>query len=248
MGRINSFYCPPERWNEPFVLDSGETQHLIKVLRTPLGATVRLFDGQGRDGLFRLISADRKGALLELESVTVHERHQTELVVALGWNKAGRRDWLLEKAVELEVAGLWFWQAGRSQGHVPEQPKDSWQPKLVAAAKQCANPWLPELATLSDLKFLVDASKRYPRRFLLWEAPGEKLIDPVLDLGGQGNVLMVLGPEGGLEKAEAETLISAGFMTRSLGSRILRWETAALLGMGLAFWAKQQLPDKLAQQ
>jgi 16S rRNA (uracil1498-N3)-methyltransferase len=246
MTRINSFYCPPERWNEPFVLDSGETQHLAKVLRTPLGATVRLFDGHGREGLFRFMSADRKGALLELQSVTVHERPQTQLVVALGWNKAGRRDWLLEKAVEMEVAGLWFWQASRSQGHVPEQPKDSWQPKLVAAAKQCANPWLPDLATFSDLKSLVKASQFYSRRFLLSEAPSEKLIDPVLDLGGQGNVLMVLGPEGGLGNTEVEAFISAGFMPRSLGSRILRWETAALLGMGLAFWAKQKSPDKLA--
>lgn len=247
MARVNSFYCPPERWHAPFVLDGGETQHLIKVLRTPLGATVRLFDGQGREGLFRLVSTDRKGAYLEPEHETVHERPQNRLVLALGWNKAGRRDWLLEKAVELEVAGLWFWQAGRSQGQIPEQPKDSWLPKLVAAAKQCANPWLPELATFGSLKSLVEASQCYPRRFLLWEASGGQLIDPIRDLSGQGDVLMVLGPEGGMEGAEAEALFSAGFTARSLGSRVLRWETAALLGMGLAFWAKQKLPNERPQ-
>ncbi len=240
MARLNSFYCPPDQWSEPFVLDSSETQHLIKVLRTPIGATVRLFDGQGREGLFRLVSADRKGALLERLSETFSDRPKSGLVVAVGWNKADRRDWLLEKAVELEAAGLWFWQASRSQGHIPDQPKDSWHPKLVAAAKQSANPWLPELATFSNMNSLVEAAQSYSRRFLLWEAQGKQLIDPVLDLGGQDNVLMVLGPEGGLENAEAEALIKAGFMTRSLGNRILRWETAALLGMGLAFWAKQK--------
>lgn len=247
MARVNSFYCPPERWHAPFVLDSGETQHLIKVLRTPLGAAVRLFDGQGREGVFRLVSTGRKGVHLEPEFEKVHERPQNKLVLALGWNKAGRRDWLLEKAVELEVAGLWFWQARRSQGQVPEQPKDSWLPKLVAAAKQCANPWLPELATFNNLKGLVEASQCYSRRFLFWEVPGGQIVDPITDLSGQGDVLMVLGPEGGMEDDEAEALFSAGFTARSLGNRVLRWETAALLGMGLAFWANQKRSAELPQ-
>lgn len=243
MARLNSFYCPPERWREPFVLDSGESHHLLKVLRTPPGGVVRLFDGQGREGLFRLIQADRKGAVLEPESMGRQERASPRLVLAVGWNKAGRRDWLLEKAVELEATGLWFWQASRSQGRVPERPKDTWLPKLVAAAKQCASPWLPELATFDSLQALMSAANALPHRYLLWEEPGAELLEPTRDLGGSGDILMVLGPEGGLEAAEAQALLGAGFAPRSLGRRVLRWETAALLGLGLAFWARQRLPD-----
>lgn len=242
MTRLNSFYCPPERWGEPFILDGGEAHHLLKVLRTPLGEIVRLFDGHGREGLFRLKEVDRKKAVLEPESMNRHERASPGLVLAVGWNKAGRRDWLLEKAVELEAAGLWFWQASRSQGRVPERPKDTWLPKLVAAAKQCASPWLPELATLDSRQALMSAASALPRRYLLWEEPGAELLDPVRDLSGSSGILMALGPEGGLEAAEAQALLEAGFAPRSLGQRVLRWETAALLGLGLAFWARQRNP------
>jgi 16S rRNA U1498 N3-methylase RsmE len=50
--------------------------------------------------------------------------------------------------VELEADGLWFWQAERSQFPVPSDAKDTWHASLVAGAKQCRNPWLPELRTL----------------------------------------------------------------------------------------------------
>jgi len=242
MARINSFHCPPERWREPFILDGGEAHHLLKVLRTPLGAMVRLFDGQGRQGLFRLVRADRQGALLEPESVTTHERPSPGLVLAVGWNKSARRDWLLEKAVELEAAEVWFWQAGHSQGRVPDQPKETWLPRLLAAAKQCANPWLPELKTLDGPEALSQAAGRFSRRFLLWESPREQNILSTRDMEASGDMLMVLGPEGGLEDSEAAMFMDAGFEPRSLGRRVLRLETAALLGLGLAFLARQQLP------
>lgn len=247
MARLNSFYCPPEQWREPLTLEDGEAHHMLKVLRTTPGTLVRIFDGKGREGLFRVMKADRQRAVLEPESITEHERPRPRLALVLGWNKSARRDWLLEKAVELEAAGVWFWQASRSQGRVPDRPKETWQSKLVAAAKQCANPWLPELATLDSLDALVSAASTFSSRYLLWEEPGCAVLDPDTDLSGEGDMLMVLGPEGGLEEAEAEALMQAGFNPRSLGRRILRWETAALLGLGLAFWTRQRLPAREAQ-
>ncbi len=238
MARLNSFYLPPDQWGEPFVLDGTEAGHLLRVLRAGPGETVRLFDGQGREGLFTLSRADKRRAWLDPREITERARPQGRPWLALGWNKAGRRDWLLEKAVELRAGGLVFWRAERSQGDLPEAPKPGWTATMVQAAKQCANPWLPEIRMApGGWGELAALGSGFDRKALLWEsADGESLVSPA-DLAAPGGCLAVLGPEGGLAAGEARGLIQAGFAPVSLGPGVLRWETAALAVLCLAFWA-----------
>ena len=60
------------------------------------------------------------------------------------------------------------------------------------------------------------------------------------DLTAPGDILLVVGPEGGFSPREAALLQEAGITAVSLGDRVLRWETAAVLTLGLAWWARQQ--------
>ncbi|WP_027722714.1 16S rRNA (uracil(1498)-N(3))-methyltransferase [Maridesulfovibrio zosterae] len=239
MSRLNSFYIPSEQWIAPFSLEGGEAKHLGKVLRTRVGDTVRLFDGKGRDGLFSVSEISRNKVQLELLEETVHEDSRA-LTLAIGWNKSSRRSWVLEKAVELEAHGLIFFQSEFSQGKVPAEVKDSWHDKLVAAAKQCGNPWLPELETVSGtIENFLKASAKYTNKLILWEkADGESLIDT--DLFAKESTIAVIGPEGGFSAREAELFIAEGFQPCSLGNSILRWETAALLCLGTAYLEKQK--------
>ena len=61
-------------------------------------------------------------------------------------------------------------------------------------------------------------------------------------LGQPGRTLCVVGPEGGFTAQEVEKLTAAGFLPATLGERVLRWETAAVLCLGLHWW-KRQLPN-----
>ena len=72
--------------------------------------------------------------------------------------------------------------------------------------------------------------------FMLWEgqSPSEILSDA--ELQGAGKTLFIIGPEGGFSEAEADFFTTNGAKPISLGKRILRWETAALLCLGLAWW------------
>jgi 16S rRNA (uracil1498-N3)-methyltransferase len=239
MARLNSFFLPPERWAEPFVLDGPEARHLLAVLRAKPGVIVRLFDGAGREGVFRLARAEKNRAWLDPVEVREHARPASGLVLALGWNKTGRRDLILEKSVELGALGLIFWQARRSQGQVPAAAKDSWREKFVQAAKQCGNPWLPELSVLpAGAAGLPEIARGFDRCYLLWESQPAPAL-PDLAALARGRTLAVLGPEGGLDPDEVETLTAAGFRPVSLGRRVLRWETAALLCLGLGFFARE---------
>ncbi|GAB6057938.1 16S rRNA (uracil(1498)-N(3))-methyltransferase [Desulfonatronum parangueonense] len=237
---LKSLYLTSDQWREPFVLEGSEAHHLLKVLRARTGETIRVFDGCGRVGIFEILRLDRKAVYLDLISEQTLPPRDREIILALGWNKTARRGWLLEKAVELEASGIVFWQAERSQGRVPDTPKDTWSAQLVAAAKQCGNARLPFLGIASGgATELVRQFGTSPGKFLLWEqAARERLFNPSL-LPASGRSIILLGPEGGLTDDEAHVFIQADFHPLSLGRSVLRWETAALLCLGLCYWADQ---------
>lgn len=265
MARLDSFYLPPEAWGTTVRLEGDEAHHLAKVLRLAPGVTVRCFDGQGREGLFT-VATTKGGVGLVLDSSRQAPPRRLETWLALGWNKSARRGWLMEKAVELDCAGILFWESARSQGRMPEEAKEAWRGQLIAGAKQCGNPWLPDLAMApGGVDGLIERTRDFDRRWLLWESPevrrgltaadmtpgsdggtpqGETADGRASESEGTENQtgqrqIFVLGPEGGITDDEAARLQQAGFTAVTLGPRPLRWETAALLCLGLAWWSGQ---------
>ncbi len=239
MSGIGVFYLAPAEWREPFHLAGAEHSHLTKVLRARPGDRVRLLDGEGREGYFVIAGLDRQRAILRPHEIIEHPKPRGGAVLALGWAKSLRRSWLLEKAVELEAKELWFWQARRSQTPVPEAGKEAWQAQLIAGAKQCNNPWLPEIKTMpGGMSELMTAVQNFKHCFLLHEDHSRGHPLKLADLPRGESPLFVLGPEGGFAPEETEALIGAGITPVTLGQRILRWETAALLCLGLAWWNK----------
>jgi 16S rRNA (uracil1498-N3)-methyltransferase len=236
MARLNSFYLAPALWREPFSVQGDEFHHLTRVLRSKPGDTVRLFDGRGRWGLFRIALISKRDAALELMEEHIAPRPALPLTLAVGWSKAVRRGFLLEKAVELGASAVWFWQAVRSQGEVPEQGKEGWDRQLSEAAKQCGAVWLPEIRTFAGPLDVIRATGETGSKVLCWEKEDARLLDPDM-LGHAQGCVAVLGPEGGLDDAEARLFLEQGFAPVTLGPNILRFETAATVVLSLHLWA-----------
>lgn len=236
MGRPDAFYLPPEAFAAPFALTGGEANHCARVLRKRPGEVVRVFDGLGREGLFTIADVAKDRVALTALSVTEVPLPESRIHLAAGFSRSARRDFFLEKSVELGATGIVFWQATHSQGHMPDAPKDAWKATLVAAAKQCGAARLPELAVVPGGAVALAASgqARFQNRYLLWEAPHLSRRLTVDDVAAPGDALFVLGPEGGLTEAEAQLFVAAGFAPVSLGDRVLRWETAGLAVLALA--------------
>jgi 16S rRNA (uracil1498-N3)-methyltransferase len=236
MARLNSFYLAPDLWREPFSVQGDEFHHLTRVLRSKPGDTVRLFDGRGRWGLFDIAAINKRDAALTLTEEHHAPRPGSPLTLAVGWSKALRRGFLLEKAVELGAAAVWFWQAARSQGDVPEQGKEGWDRQLWTAAKQCGAVWLPEIRTFAGPRDLIGAASGAGAKVLCWEREDARLLDPDM-LRHENGCVAVLGPEGGLDEMEARLFLEQGFAPVSLGPSILRFETAATVVLSLHLWA-----------
>ncbi len=245
-----TFFLEPEQWREPYELDVAESHHLTRVLRIREGEEVRVLDGKGREGRFRVApyKKNAKTVLLEFVDEWSYPEPESKVILAAGWTKAARRGWILEKAVEFEASGIWLWQAERSQFPVPSDIKESWHGQLVAGAKQCRNPWLPELRTLpggvEELIALAEESGCEHRHVLVESGHKSLMALTSETLGQPGRTLCVVGPEGGFTEREVSRLAEAGFLPATLGERVLRWETAAVLCLGLHWW-KRQLDRKL---
>ena len=236
MGVAPCFYLSPEYWQSPLCLEGQEARHLA-VLRLPVGAELRLLDGQGREGLCVIRNVRKNGVELELLSEKLHPAPTRRAIMVISWCKAIRRGFFLEKAVELGVAEICCWQARRSQGRMPENLCVNWQGQLLAGAKQCGNPYLPLVRA-----FFGGAGELAPqapenRRILLLEPGQNRPLLQAGQLGQEGSTLYLFGPEGGFDPQEVELFLAAGYGAASLGERALRWESAALVCLGLHYWA-----------
>lgn len=235
MGRLDAFYLEPEMWREPYLLTGGEAAHLVRVLRKKPGETVRLFNGLGQEGVFRIRGTKKAEVALEVLELGQEPEPDVQVWLAVGFAKSARRGAFLEKAVELGAAGIVFWQAARSQGAMPGAAKDSWRDQMLAAAKQCGAARLPGIRCVPGGAAGVAAlGPDFDRRFVLWEDADADARLEAGDMADPGRVLAVIGPEGGLTGAEAALFRESGFCAKSLGRRILRFETAALAVLSLS--------------
>lgn len=234
----SAFFIEADRWRAPFALTDDEARHAVAARRVRPGDEVSALDGQGRSGLFRVTDVGKARVGLELVAERRHERAPLQLVLALGFTKAGRRDYLLEKAAELGVAEIVYFSAARSVGEAGPDPKPVWFERLKAGCKQSGNPFLPRLSmTRGGVRTLASLPGEFASRHVACPRQGAAPLDPAATLAQPGRHLVVLGPEGGLDQGEQDVLLDAGFAPLSLGSFILRAETAALMLASLFAWA-----------
>lgn len=229
----------------PVILLTGpEAAHALQVLRLGVGAEVELFDGRGREvrGQVRAVS----GEALEVEVIgPVHDRPvpRTRLILAVAMPKGRRADWLVEKCAELGVESLWLLQTAR--GIVDPRPTKiaRLQRKAAAAAKQARlahvmtiEPSKPIEAAVNSINTNVSIIFGNP------DAASPSLVEVLCDIGHDPDtaqdLLIFIGPEGGLTDEEQKLLRRRGGRPVRLGNSILRIETAAVAAASIwACWA-----------
>ena len=234
------FHCPvPLTPGEEIALPPGAARH-VQVLRMQPGDAITLFHGSidGPGGEFEA-TVTRMGRSEVLARIGTHHAVEREAARAVhllaGITANERMDWLVEKATELGVASITPLVAERSvlklKGERADKKIAHWQAVAVAACEQCGRNRVPvvhEALGLADwLKALPPASgEGASLKLLLSPTAGTKPLNQLAPL--PVSVMFLSGPEGGLGPAEEEAAIKAGFAPVSLGSRILRAETAPL--------------------
>jgi 16S rRNA (uracil1498-N3)-methyltransferase len=216
----------------PVVVQGPEAHHLAGVCRARPGDAVCLFNGDGHEYPARVLAVDRRAVTLHVLDRTMPQRESPVAIeVAAPLPKGDRAQFLLEKLTELGVTAFVPLHTRRSVVQPRKAKLDKLQRYVIEASKQCGRNVLLEVKPLIDWEMYCRLDKLPSSRILAHQEGGPLVGQPAA--GGQA--ALAVGPEGGFTEEEIASARAAGWRTVSLGPRILRVETAALV---LAAWAQ----------
>lgn len=235
-------YCPvPVPLGQAFDLPPAAARH-AQVLRLQPGDALDLFDGVGGAWTGRVFSMGRQTVQVRAEVPRPPSpRPARAITLAVGMPANERMDWLIEKATELGVSRvvplLTQRTVVRLSGDRAEKRLAHWRAIAAGACEQSGRDHLPQIDAVQTLAQWLTASSgggALGLRLRLSLAPGARSWAQVA-LAPDQALCAALGPEGGWAEEEERALAQAGFAAVSLGSAVLRAETAALTV--LARWA-----------
>ncbi|BAN24090.1 ribosomal RNA small subunit methyltransferase E [Caballeronia insecticola] len=216
----------------------------VHVLRLQTGDAITLFDGAGGEYHGTLVDIARRAATARIDEHSDREAEPPyRVTVAQGVAGGDKMDWLIEKAVELGVAGIVPITAERGvvrlAGERALRRQAHWQALTRAACEQCGRNRVPEIAPPRDLDaWLADLPDVDGELRLLLSPRADMTFATLPADPPSGPVTLLIGPEAGFSPAEEEAIVAAGFSALGLGPRVLRTETAgvAVLAALAARW------------
>lgn len=228
------YYLDGELVPGPFEIMGPEAHHLSTVCRLRPGDTIVLFNGQGVEAPARIGQVGKKSVQVELLAVARPNREVGyRLEMAAPLPKGDRADVLIEKLTELGVTCFTPLQTSRSVVHPRESKLERLERHVIEASKQCGRNVLLRVSELTRWIEFV-RSPGLPGRKIVAHPEGQT-VSPDVFVGGP-DVVLAIGPEGGFTEEEVMQAQETGWQVVSLGPRILRVETAAIV---LAFLADQ---------
>ena len=233
------FYAPPLSFTEASVrLDADEAHHLTRVLRLGSGARVFVFDGEGGEyecEVARVAKHEVELNLLRRLDDAVESPLRLTLAQAL--IKGDKFDWVIQKATELGVTRIVPLVTDHADIKRAEeragQRLQRWRRISLEALKQCGRRRLVEIcepATFDDFC----GSTTSGERLIFSEHGGKSLAEVSAKLRDVNQLNLCVASEGGWSEHELRKAASCGFTLVSLGTRILRTETAAIFAVALA--------------
>ena len=234
MAQAPWFFSPSESWSaSEIVLPRDESHHALKVMRISPPDVLTVTDGEGH--VARCAAARVEGELLvaEILETNEHRRPRPEMVVYQGAAKGNKVDDIVERLGELGTAEVWVYESSRSvvkwDRAKIDKLADRWHAISRSVVKQSRNPYLMRSGGGLSWTELLRRVAQEPLAIVLWE-------DAMLPLrtalsGHADRVALIVGPEGGLSKEEAEQLADAGAQLVSLGPQILRTQNAPVVAV-----------------
>jgi len=221
--------------NGSAALDGELFRHIVRVLRLSPGDPLTLVDEKGseHDGVIEQVARELVTVrIIRSNFEPLQEGCGLRITVCQALPKGEKIDLILQKGTELGAHDFWLFGGSRSIARVREEQRDGklerWNRIAAEAARQCgrrtvpAVRWYPAAAEAA-------AAADHGLRLILWEDERtRRLKETLAGISAPGSVIVSIGPEGGFDPRETDLFVGHGFQSVSLGSRILRTETAAI--------------------
>jgi 16S rRNA (uracil1498-N3)-methyltransferase len=216
-------------------LAGEEAHYILRVLRLRKGDGIFIFDGAGNEYEAVLETAERGNAFLRLgRAVKRNTEPLVRISLAQALPRGDKMDLIIQKCTEIGVSEIRPFSSARGIPRVKEDAQrgrlSRWRRIAREAAEQSHRVFIPNVAEIIALDQIAGSIGSYDLCLVAWEDSTE----PLKAIWGRINreahsILLVVGPEGGFATEEIELLRSCGALDISLGSRILRTETAGMV-------------------
>lgn len=216
------------------MLEPNASHHLLQVLRKSVGECFWLFNGQHGEFEARLVSTGNKLACVEVGAFHVRET-ESSLYIHLGQSisRGERMDYAIQKSVELGVSEITplftdFCQVQLSSHRVAKRVAH-WQAIAISAAEQSGRVAVPKVHT--PIAFSAWAVQNCALKIVCCPSSSDNAV--LTNMQAEQHLMVAVGAEGGFSDRELALAMSTQFQKLSLGPRILRTETAAVVAMTL---------------
>ena len=210
-----------------------EARHAVVVKRTTPGEGVLLADGAGRAVRGRVVAAERNRLAVEVTEILESHPRAHRFVVAQALAKGDRSELAVEIMTELGVDEILAWQASRSivrwQGERGVKSLGRWTATAREATKQSRRFRIPEVSAVTTTR-VVERIEAAELALVLHES-AEKTLSRV-KLPEAGEILLIVGPEGGISPEELERFRGAGAVPVRISDGVLRTSTAGAIAIG----------------
>ena len=242
------FYSPQHRDGEDVILTGDDAHHLLRVLRAAVGQEVELCDDTGRCHKAEIVNVDHGRVRCRLGEALPNSEAGIRFYLAFGLLKGEKTEFILQKATELGAAGFFPFTSERTvvrSDKKVENRRLRWQKIIHGAAAQSRRALIPEINVPCRWADILEMSKTFDKVVFFWESEEDRpLADALKDCSAGDNVLLITGPEGGLSAGEAVAAKELGIEPVTLGPRILRAETAAVVATAVSLYQVGELGGK----
>lgn len=238
---MTRFFVTPEEMEGDRLCLTGENAAHAKVLRLKAGEEVMVCDGQGNECLCRVETTDGQYDL----SVVTRTMSKTEAAVRvsvyMALPKADKLEHVIQKATELGAYEIVTFPTARCVSRPDEKSLskklDRWQKIAASAAEQSGRGRIPKVLVLPSYAAALKRAAECDKAIVFYENEHATTLRQALESGSYRSVSILSGPEGGFEEWEITQAREAGLQVCTLGSRILRCETAPLCGLSAIMYA-----------
>jgi 16S rRNA (uracil1498-N3)-methyltransferase len=214
---------------------ADQARYLKTVLRMREGDPLLIFNGTGWEYKAVIRRPTAEGMELEITGRQRLPAAEIHVTLCQAVPKVEKMDGIIRHATELGAERIVPFLAERSVPRWrPEQlprKRERWQKIAVEASRQCGRPDIPEIGEIVTFERMLRDVPESGLRLIPWEEETKTGIREILRDPARSEMkefVLVIGPEGGLSAGEIELARQAGFLSVSLGKRVLRVETASL--------------------
>lgn len=224
----------------------ADAHHIVRVLRLAVDDKIVAVSPDGSAGTAKIssIAADQVDLLLE-EVVSEAKEAPVDIYLAQGLPKSDKMDYIVQKAVELGVRGVFPMETEHCVVQYDQAKKskrtERWQKIALEAAKQCGRTIVPRVESIGSLANILANVDADTVIIMLYEGQASLGIKQALAENQGKKYLLLVGPEGGFSSKEVALCQNHGACIVTIGPRILRTETAALAGVSIVMYENGDL-------